>query len=195
MSSRGGGSSTYAVHSAHRQKCCGCVQTESNQRQLSKWLRPLAKVHSNYGQAAASLQRFFADHANFKVPPRAAKPAAAQPRDLAFFGTGRAGPGGTCGSRPALLGGPDLLLDSLANVPSAADASGLPGAAGCSAHLKPISLQQSLRMRYHLLVQTVFLSRGFGALLAYLLQGVAHQSDVIAMPYHAQICRKGMGAL
>ena len=107
------------------------AQSESNQRQLSKWLRPLSKVHTNFGEAAGSLQRFFADHANFKVPPRAAKPAQNQPRDLAFFGTSRTGAGGGGGgsSRPGPLasGGPDLLLSSLANVPSAADASGLPG--------------------------------------------------------------------
>ncbi|BDA40755.1 Regulator of telomere elongation helicase 1 [Coccomyxa sp. Obi] len=108
-------------------------KNDSNQRQLSKWLRPLTKVHTNFGEAAASLQRFFADHANFKVPPRAAKPAASQPRDLAFFGSGRAGAagggGGGGGLRPGALGcgGPDLLLSSLANVPAAADTSGLPG--------------------------------------------------------------------
>ncbi|EIE26626.1 DNA repair helicase [Coccomyxa subellipsoidea C-169] len=115
-------------------------KSETNQRQLSKWLRPLSKTHTNFGEAAASLQRFFADHANFKVPPRAAKPAPNQPRDLAFFGTSRTGGSGGSGSRPgALSTGPDLLLSSLANVPSAADASGLPGcmsisAATCSFH-------------------------------------------------------------
>lgn len=105
------------------------AQSESNQRQLSKWLRPLSKVHANFGEAAGSLQRFFADHANFKVPPRAAKPAQNQPRDLAFFGSGRTSAGAGGGSRPGAFssGGPDLLLSSLANVPSAADASGLPG--------------------------------------------------------------------
>ncbi|CAL8466940.1 g6476 [Coccomyxa elongata] len=106
-------------------------KNDSNQRQLSKWLRPLTKVHTNFGEAAASLQRFFADHANFKVPPRAAKPAASQPRDLAFFGSGRAGAAGSGGgsSRPGALGSgaPDPLLSSLANVPAAADTSGLPG--------------------------------------------------------------------
>ncbi|KAK9916347.1 hypothetical protein WJX75_001590 [Coccomyxa subellipsoidea] len=104
-------------------------KSESNQRQLSKWLRPLSKVHANFGEAAGSLQRFFADHANFKVPPRAAKPAQNQPRDLAFFGSGRTSAGAGGGSRPGAFsfGGPDLLLSSLANVPSAADASGLPG--------------------------------------------------------------------
>lgn len=124
------------------------MQNDSNQRQLSKWLRPLTKVHTNFGEAAASLQRFFADHANFKVPPRAAKPAASQPRDLAFFGSGRAGAAGSGGGgpRPGALGSgaPDPLLSSLANVPAAADTSGLPGLPGylhdCSSNMKPVSL-------------------------------------------------------
>lgn len=50
-------------------------QSEANQRQLSKWLRPLVKVHANFGESAGTLARFFAECAKLKTPPKAAKPA------------------------------------------------------------------------------------------------------------------------
>lgn len=51
------------------------AQAEGNQRQLSRWLRPLVKVHPNFGESAGSLSRFFAECAKLKVPPRLVKPA------------------------------------------------------------------------------------------------------------------------
>ena len=50
-------------------------QSEANQRQLSKWLRPLVRVHANFGESAGSLSRFFTECAKLKAPPRPAKPA------------------------------------------------------------------------------------------------------------------------
>ena len=68
------------------------TQSESAQRQLSRWLRGLIVVHSNFGSANASLLRFFRDQAATAPPPRAPKQA---PRDVAFASMGTAaGSGG-----------------------------------------------------------------------------------------------------
>ncbi|GAX78033.1 hypothetical protein CEUSTIGMA_g5475.t1 [Chlamydomonas eustigma] len=116
--------------------------------QISAWLKDYVVQHPNFGQAAASLTRFFKDKADFQVPPEYQSKLKQQSNTTSsafqFVGAGSSTMLSATGRVQTnnLPGRARLLTDS---APAAVDVSGLLGitvAAGAAAAAVPVSKKQ-----------------------------------------------------